>query len=199
MKKFTVPILIFFFALSVMSFVPLETPSIDPPAQKEKVEQINWMTWENAMELFKTEKKKILVNIYSKTCEWCKHMDRTTYQEKHLAEYINDNYYAIKLDAEHRESITFNDKVYKYVKSGDQSYHELAATITMGGLGTPALVFIDEQLEVIQPMLGYKDSDSFETIITYFGENKYLNTPWDVYEANYILMTKTAQPISDDE
>lgn len=190
MKKVTVPILVLLFAFSVLSFTPQAAMSVsEPPESELEAGGVKWMSWENAMELFKTKKKKILVNIYTDRCGWCQHMDRTTYQESHLAQYINENYYPIKLDAEHRDAIKFNNKVYKYVKSGDQSYHELAASITMGGLGTPALVFIDEELEVIQPILGYKDPDNFETIVTYFAEDQYLTTPWDVYQSRYIPMT----------
>ena len=195
MKKISVPILIFLFAFSVLSFTTEKTEPIVAP--QTTATSINWLSWENAMALYKTEKKKFLVNIYTDHCGWCQHMDRTTYNQEHLAKYINANYYAIKLNAEQRESIEFNNKVYKYVKSGNVGYHELAASITMGGLGTPALVFIDEKLEVIQPMLGYKDPDNFEVIITYFGENQYLATPWDVYQANYQPMSRP-KLISDD-
>ncbi len=153
-------------------------------------DQINWLSWEDAMELYKAEPRKIMVNIYTDHCGWCSHMDRTTYKQSHLIDYINENFYAVKLNAEQRSPIQFKNKTYKYVKSGTQGYHEFAASITMGGLGTPAMVFIDSELEVIQPMLGYKDPDNFEMIITYFGEDQYLSTPWNIYQTNYIPMTK---------
>ncbi len=185
------------FALSILSFKNDHNDVLPPPpsvkvAQKVDTEitgdQIRWLSWEDAMKLHQQAPRKVLVNIYKEQCGWCNYMDRTTYREAHLAKYINQNFYAVKLNAEQRDPIEFRDRTYKYVRSDGRGYHELAASMTSGGLGTPGIVFLNEDLEVIQPISGYKDPDNFEKIITYFGENQYLNTPWDIYQTSYIPM-----------
>ncbi|MEO0778402.1 MAG: DUF255 domain-containing protein [Bacteroidota bacterium] len=183
------------FALSVLSFKHHDHPATERATALLEAtptnEQIRWLSWEDAMQLHQQDPRKVLVNIYKTQCSWCSYMDRTTYRETHLIDYINKNFYAVKLNAEQREPIEFRDRTYKYVRSDGRGYHELAATMTSGGLGTPGIVFLDESLEVIQPITGYKDPDSFEKIITYFGENQYLNTPWDIYRSSYIPMNST--------
>jgi thioredoxin-related protein len=44
---------------------------------------------------------------------------------------------------------------------------------------------MDEGLEVIQAIPGYRDANEFEMIMTYFGENQYQKVPWETYQANY--------------
>lgn len=152
--------------------------------------KINWMTWEEALERSKTKQKKILVDVYTDWCGWCKRMDKATFQQAHIADYVNENYYAVKFNAETKEDIIFKGKTFKFVKNGMRGYHELAAEITRGRLSYPTVVFLNENLEVIQPVPGFKDPMEFEKIITYFGRNEHLKTPWDVYSKKYQPLVK---------
>ncbi len=147
--------------------------------------KVNWVTWEQAATLSKNEPRKIVVDVYTNWCGWCKKMDKTTFQNAEVVNYLNANYYAIKFDAEQKENIQLNDKVYKFVKSGRNGYHELAAEITFGKLQYPTVVFLDEKFEVIQPLAGFKDAEMFEMIMTYFGEDHHKTTPWNKYCAGY--------------
>ncbi len=151
---------------------------------------INWITWEDAMVKMKTQPRKILVDVYTDWCGWCKRMDASTFQEKQIANYVNKHYYAVKFNAEQKQDIVFNNKTYKFVNNGRKGYHELALEITRGRLSYPTVVFLDENLEIIQPIPGYKNSLEFEQIITYFGENQHKKTPWETYQASYKPMKK---------
>jgi len=149
---------------------------------------INWLTWEEVVELQKVEKRKILVDIYTDWCGWCKRMDKTTFADDSIATYINKTYYAVKFNAEYKEPIKLGDKVYNFVKKDGQKgrgHHELALALTMGRLTYPSTVFLNENTQVIQPIPGYKDAKDFEIIMTYFGGNHHLTTPWQKYQDGY--------------
>lgn len=146
---------------------------------------INWITWEEMMEKSKKEPRKVVVDVYTDWCGWCKRMDATTFRQKQIAKYINQNYYAVKFNAEDKKDIDFKGKTFKFVKNGMRGYHELAAEITRGRLSYPTVVFLDESLEVIQSIPGYRDASEFEKIVTYFGENQHQKTPWETYQKNY--------------
>jgi thioredoxin-related protein len=147
--------------------------------------KVNWVTWEQAEMLSKDEPRKIVVDVYTNWCGWCKKMDKTTFQNEEVADYLNKNFYAVKFDAEQKADIRLKDKVYKFVKSGKNGYHELAAEITFGKLSYPTVVFLDEKFDVIQPLAGFKDAEMFEMIMTYFGEDHHKTTPWNKYCAGY--------------
>jgi thioredoxin-related protein len=151
---------------------------------------INWMSWEDALVKMKTQPRKILVDVYTDWCGWCKRMDASTFQEKQIANYVNKHYYAVKFNAEQKQDIVFNNKTYKFVNNGRRGYHELALEITRGRLSYPTVVFLDENLDIIQPIPGYKNSLEFEQIVTYFGENQHKKTPWETYQASYKPMKK---------
>ena len=144
--------------------------------------QINWLSWEEAQAKNQTEPRKFIVDVYTQCCGWCKKMDKATFQQSEISSYINKHYYAIKFDAETKSDINFKNKVFKYVRTGGSGYHELAAEITFGKLSYPTIVFLDENLNVIQPIPGYKDPYSLDKIMKYFAENYYKTTPWKKYE-----------------
>lgn len=149
-------------------------------------EKIKWLSWEEVVEKSKYKKKKIVVDVYTQWCGWCKRMDQTTFTNPFIISYVNQHYYPVKFDAETKADILFNGKTYRFVKNGMRGYHELAAQITRGRLSYPTFVFLDETFEVIQSIPGYRSVGEFETILTYFGTNSHKTTPWESYHRNYL-------------
>jgi len=167
-----------FFALIIFFFCTLS----DSSAQK----RINWLSWEEALERHQIERKKLLVDIYTDWCTICKQMERTTLSNPNIVDYINKNYYAIKFDAEDKSAIIFNNKVYKPIKSfGKRPTHGLAIDLTNGNLSYPTIVYIDENLKVIQPLTGYFNVKDFEMIMTFFAGNHYKEMHWKKYTKQF--------------
>ena len=52
--------------------------------------------------------KKVFIDLYTSWCGWCKRMDATTFKQRAIVEYMNQKYYAVKFDAETRDTINFN-------------------------------------------------------------------------------------------
>jgi thioredoxin-related protein len=165
-------------------------------------QNVNWLTWEEALELNQKEKRKFLVDVYTDWCGWCKKMEATTFSDEKISEYINENYYAVKFNAEQKSDIIYNNKVYQYVGGfGIKGVHELAKEIMRGKVSYPTVVFINSNLEVIQPIPGYQDVDNFEMIMTFFAEEQYMNKPWNQFVADYkrnksgkVITPKDIQP-----
>ncbi len=147
---------------------------------------IRWMTWEQMEQAQKKEKRKVVVDLYTDWCGWCKRMDATTFQDPGVILAVNKNFYAVKFNAEYKSDIIYKNKVYKYVSQGSRGYHELAAYIANGRLSYPTFVYIDESLDPIQALAGYRDNEVFEMITTFFGANYYKTTPFDKFQEEYI-------------
>ncbi|TRZ42772.1 thioredoxin family protein [Robertkochia solimangrovi] len=150
-------------------------------------QEIEWMTWEEA--IAKTEKdkdpKKIFIDVYTDWCGWCKRMDKDTFNNPEVAAYMKENFYMVKFDAESKEPITYRDQEFKFVSQGRSGYHELAAALLQGRLSFPTVVFMSEKQEMLSPVPGYQKPKEFLMIARYFGDDLYKTTQWDEYEKNY--------------
>jgi len=154
-------------------------------------QKVNWLTWEEALKLNQKEKRKFLVDVYTDWCGWCKKMEASTFSDQKITEYINENYYAVKFNAEQKDDIIYNNKLYQYVGGfGRKGTHELAKEIMRGKINYPTVVFINSNLEVIQPIPGFQDVENFEMIMTYFAEDQYMNKPWNQFVSEF----KTNKP-----
>lgn len=148
-------------------------------------QEIEWLTWEEVSEKMHEEPRKIVVDVYTEWCGWCKKMDSSTFKDPKVVDYINKNYYAIKFDAEYKKTIYLNSKEYNFIKSGRNGYHELASKILRGKLSYPSLVFLDYNMKVIQPIPGYRDAKTFHMILNYFNGDHHKAVLWKTYAANF--------------
>jgi len=138
-----------------------------------QTEKVNWMSMNEALEANKKNPKKIIVDMYTDWCGWCKRMDATTFSNPNIAQYINQYYYAVKLNAEGNDSIYWNGKVYKNTMYGQsrKSTHSIAYELAKGRLSYPTLVFLDDSSKLIAPIPGYRSPADIQPVLIYFAEN----------------------------
>jgi thioredoxin-related protein len=154
-------------------------------SQNNTNNSIKWLTWEEVQEYNKKEKRKILLDVYTDWCGWCKKMDSETFSHPQLAKYLNDNYYMVKLNAEQKEVLMYKDKEYRFVKTNRGGYHELAEEFLQGRMSYPSLVFLDENMNLIQPIPGYRQADDLMMISSYIGSDSYREMPWGAYQREF--------------
>ena len=53
-------------------------------------------------------------------------MDKQTFTDAAVKKYLNENFYAVKFNGEHKENITFQGKEYKFVNAGRRGINTLA-------------------------------------------------------------------------
>lgn len=67
---------------------------------------IRWFEWgPEAFATAKRENKPILLDIGAVWCHWCHVMDRESYDDPQVAQIVNDNFVAIKVDRDERPDI----------------------------------------------------------------------------------------------
>ncbi len=72
---------------------------------------VNWYPWsEQAFEKAKKEDKPILLSIGAVWCHWCHVQAHESWENKEIADFINKNFIAIKVDRDERPDI---DKTYQ--------------------------------------------------------------------------------------
>ena len=154
----------------------------------ESNQKVEWLTFEEAISRHEENPKKLIVDLYTDWCGWCKVMDKNTYSKTEIANYINENFYAVKFNAEQKESVEFNGHTFEFIPSGRRGYHQLAVALTNNKLSYPTTVFIDENLRIIQPIAGYLKPNQMEPILLYIGDNHFKITKWE----NFTKSNKTS-------
>src|SRR5688572_33472276 len=86
---------------------------------------VKWLSFKEAQEKNKELKKPFLIDLYTDWCGWCKHMMKTTYSNQGIADYINANFYPVKFNAEGKDTVEYNGKIYNPMYGGSKT-HELA-------------------------------------------------------------------------
>jgi uncharacterized protein len=77
---------------------------------------VDWMPWgDAAFDKAKSEDKPVFLSIGYATCHWCHVMERESFENEKIAEYLNENFVSIKVDREERPDI---DAVYMAVTQG---------------------------------------------------------------------------------
>ena len=151
----------------------------------QEASKVKWYTIEEAEKLNKQEPRKIMIDVYTDWCGWCKKMDKETFEHPVIAEYINKNFYPVKLDAESKEEITFNGNTFKYVAQGSRGYHELAAGLLNGKMSYPSIAYMNEKLELLGAIPGFYTPDRIEPLLNYIAEEKYTTESLEEYQKTF--------------
>ncbi|MBX2962353.1 MAG: DUF255 domain-containing protein [Cyclobacteriaceae bacterium] len=165
---------IVFFCFVFMSF-----------SEQAKEGSVKWLTFEEAVEKSKTEKRKIFIDVYTDWCGWCKVMDKNTFSEAKIAKILNEQFYPVKFNAEQREDVVFAGNTFKFIESGRNGYHQLAASLLNNQLSYPTVVFLDEEFGMIQPVPGYQKPEEFHKMVQFIGEDHYKSISWKDWQTRY--------------
>ena len=181
MKKYILPIILGTITLIAVSFT-IKKSNAKSPAVSEK---ITWYSWQQAVELNKTTPKKLLVDVYTDWCGWCKVMDKETFPNDTIADYLNKNFYCVKLNAEMRDSIQFAGNTFIWMSpekgGGRNGIHTLAYSLLDGQMSYPTIVYLSEKFERIVISPGYKKPAQLLPELRFTAEEIYKTKSWNDY------------------
>lgn len=110
-------------------------------------EKIEWLKFEEAVAATEANPKMLFVDVYTDWCGWCKKMDKETFTDPAVIKYINEKFYAVKMNAE--------DDKRKFDFKGKQ-YTEAKMASAMRVQSYPNFVIIDPTLQNITQLPGFR-------------------------------------------
>lgn len=159
-------------------------------AQLKVPAKVKWYTIEQAIELQKKEPRKIMIDVYTDWCGWCKKMDNETFDHPVIAEFLNTNFYPVKFNAESKEPVNFGGKTFVNENKGNRSSHQFAIALLQGQMSYPSIAYLNEKNEPLGAIPGYYSAKDFEPLIYYIEEDKYKTASFDEYKKSFISKIK---------
>ena len=147
---------------------------------------IKWYDIDQAHELNKKAPRPILIDLYTNDCSWCEHMMKTTFANHGIANYINNNFYAVRFNAESTDTVEFQGRKYFNRKVGRKPTHDLASILLNGNLSYPSIVYFDRngKKTIIS---GFKEPKDIEPTLAYIVENLSGYVSLSEYTANFMF------------
>tara|TARA_B100001059_G_C17802201_1_gene566867 strand:- start:558 stop:1112 length:555 start_codon:yes stop_codon:yes gene_type:complete len=140
-------------------------------------QEIKWISLEDAVYLQEASPRNILIDVYTNWCGPCKSLDRITFSNKSVIKYINDNFYAVKFNAEGNDVINFKgyeftNPNYNPSKSNRRnSSHQL--TRSLGVSAYPTIVFLDKSSNLVHRLRGYQSPKQIEVYLKLFTDENF--------------------------
>lgn len=141
-------------------------------AQKNRpVPERMWQSFDAGLEQAKATHKKILVDVYTDWCGWCKKMDKEVYADPKIMDYLGKNFVAVKMNAEAEGTLRYKGRNYTPAQLAE----------AFGVNGYPATLFLKDDSDLITLLPGYMEAPMFLHVLSYVAENQYERKQFNEY------------------
>jgi thioredoxin-related protein len=146
--------------------------------------EVRWYTIQEAEKLLQKDPRPLFIDTYTDWCGWCKKLDQDTFSHPVIAEILNTKFYAVKFDAEGKEPVTFQGKL--FINDGKAGRtHQLAVALLKGQLSYPNMVFFNEKNQLLTNVPGFRQPKEMEVLLSFFSEKAYDSTDYQTFEKSF--------------
>ena len=123
-------------------------------------ESVRWMDFGQLEDSLAQRPKKVFIDFYADWCAYCKKMDRAAFRDAAVVAKLNAEYYAIRMNAETTDTITFEGRQYINRDFGKKRnpVHEIPRLLASREgvpFTLPAIVLLDESFRVKRRFFQY--------------------------------------------
>lgn len=159
-------------ALCAFFFIPLTLRAGDDHDSSGSKKSLQWRTFNVGFAEAKKTGKKVLVDVFTDWCVWCKRLDKNVYGDPKIADYLNDHYITVKINPETNSTVTFRDTAYSAAQFAQG----------FGVTGYPTIIFFEPDGQPIDRLGGYVDATRFLPIIQFIGEDYFKTMTWEDFQ-----------------
>lgn len=142
--------------------------------------ELQWTNYTDGVRKASAGNKKILIDVYTDWCGWCKKMEKDTYSDEDIKNYLMRNYILVKLNAE--------SDIKETVGQEEMTQAEIAKAYRVNGY--PTTVFLSADGQPITSVPGYMKADEFMLVLKYIGEDYYKKMGYQDYLNSQNVPTK---------
>lgn len=146
--------------------------------QNPVVEKIKGYTLNEAITTAKKNPRKIVISIFTDWCNGCNIMNKTTFTDSLLKDYIEQNYYFVELNAETKDTLEWNGNKVVPSNNPQNPFHPLASMLANGNLILPTTVVLDENFQRLDVIPYYLTPEALQPALFYFGNDIYKVLKW---------------------
>lgn len=148
-----------------------------------KLNKVKWLKPREAFNNQTASKKKTIVLVHTDWCNACKVEMRTIFTDTLTKKYLADKFNIVDFDPQITDTITFKGQTFTNPHSPQMPFHQLAIALCRNSLTLPTLVFLDEQMNVIDAVPFYLTPQEVKNISTFYGDDIYKTKSWNDYMA----------------
>ncbi len=124
---------------------------------------LKWTNFTEGVKEAKAMNKKVLIDVYTDWCGWCKKMESDTYSDQKVKDYLVKNFVLVRLNAES------NDK--EMIDTTEITDAQLASAFRVNGY--PTTIFLQSDGHPITAAPGYMGPAKFLNVLEFIGGNFY--------------------------
>ncbi|MBT8281639.1 MAG: thioredoxin family protein [Muriicola sp.] len=114
---------------------------------------VKWISFEQLEDSLALKPKKVFIDFYADWCAYCKKMDEAAFRDPEVVSRLNSAYYAVKMDAESRDTINFGGDYYVNEQLGKKRNptHEIPLLLASRDnvpFSLPAIILLNEKFEI---------------------------------------------------
>ncbi len=131
---------------------------------------INWIGFEELDDLLKVQNKPVFIYFYTDWCAYCKKMERHAFKDTEIVENLNQKFYAVRMNAETKDTIAFEGKVYvneqaKYKRNGIHQIPQILASRNNSTISFPTLLVLDKDFRIKRKSHEYLPTERLKKLI----------------------------------
>ena len=136
----------------------------------QKADQIHWLSFEELEAALQVQPKQVFIDFYTDWCTYCRKMDQSVFTKPEVIDLLNENYYAVRFDAETTSEVRFGGRTFinDQMETSRNPIHQIAQLLASreGRFAPPTLVILDTAFNVTDRYFEYMDSRNLLIVLT---------------------------------